>query len=503
MFKLLLLNTGSNASRLIINIVISFIMAPVIVKALGNHDYGLWEIVFSLLGYMGLLDLGMRPAVTRFVAKFSAVEDQQSLLKLFNTAFVFNGGIGIIVSITLIVWAFVDPRMLAENSGIQSSKYFYFFMILAAQVLLQFPGYIAECFHFGHQRYYLTNNIGIFNTAIGNMVLYYLLTNGFGLLTLALGNCIGLSLKYLVYFFLLVQKRFGAYRINASYFSKAMLKSMINFGGKSMIAGAAITISGGLPAIIIGFFLGPAAVPFFSLPARLVNYIRDLTMTVANVFMPMFSHLQSLNQTEKTKKVYLQSTKYIAALAFPMTIGAIWIGPYFIHTWIGPDYAEQSQTIFYFLGVGTLLYASNPLFHRLMTGTDHLNLLIFTRLLFLAVQAIFMFPMVKVYGNNGVAFAIMAAFCCLAPIELWCACKHLNISLHFFIVKVYLPLLLPNAALCILVFLLVDYLHPYTYLEMVMIVCCSVLLYLPLLVLFTMSSDEKSFFYKKLKRSIG
>ena len=498
MFRLLLLNTGSNASRLIVSIAMSFIMAPVIVKALGNHDYGLWEIVFSLLGYMGLLDMGIRPAVTRFVAKYSAVDDRATLNQLFNTAFVFNGCIGLVACVALIAWAILDPRMLAQSSA-QECKYVYFFLILAAQVLLQFPGYIAECFHYGHQRYYLTNNISIFNVIVGNGILYYLLTHGYGLLTLAIGNCIGLSVKYLVYFILLIQEKNGGYRIRAAHFSRPMLKTLIGFGGKSMAAGAASTVSSGLPAIVIGAFLGPAAVPFYSLPARLVTYLRDLTMTVANVFMPMFSHLQSLNRSEQLTDVYLQATKYIAAVVFPMTIGAVLLGPYFIHAWIGPDYAARSQPVFYFLGAGALLYAANPLFHRLMTGTDRLNFLIFTRLLFLAVQALLMLGLVNAYGIKGIAFAIMGAYCCLAPIELWSACRNLNVSLRRFAEKVYLPLLVPNAALCLLVFFMVDYIRPHTYAKMGMIVGFAALLYIPLFGLCAMSRAEKTFFYAKVK----
>jgi O-antigen/teichoic acid export membrane protein len=498
MFRMLLLNTGSNASLLVVNIVFSFIMAPVIVKALGNYDYGLWEIVVSLLGYMGLLDMGIRPAVTRYVAKFSAVKDKKALYQLLNTAFVFNGGIGLIACGLLIAWAILDPRMLAET-GAKDSKYLYFFLILAVQLLLQFPGYIAECFHLGHQRYYLTNNITIFNTVIGNLALYFLLTHGFGLLTLAIGNCIGLVVKYLLYLVLLRLKKYGDYRFNVAHFSWAMLKTMISFGGKSMLAGAAITISGGLPAIIIGSFLGPAVIPFYSLPARLVTYLRDLTMTVANVFMPMFSHLQSLNKTESLKNVYLQATKYIAAAVCPMTIGAILLGPYFIHAWIGPEYSARSNTIFYYLGIGTLLYVSNPLFHRLMTGIDKLNFLIFTRLLFLSIQALLMLMLVRAYGNNGVAFAIMAAFCCLVPIELWAACKNLNVTMWHFVQKVYLPLLIPNGCLFFFVSVMAKNFKPYSYARMGIIVACATVFYLALFILCSMTKDEKAFFYSKAK----
>ena len=53
--KKLLLNSLSGTSFYLINIVVAFIMSPVIIRALGNRDYGLWELVMSVIGYMGLL----------------------------------------------------------------------------------------------------------------------------------------------------------------------------------------------------------------------------------------------------------------------------------------------------------------------------------------------------------------------------------------------------------------------------------------------------------------
>lgn len=502
MFRLLLLNSGSNASVMLVKIIFSFVMAPVIIQALGNYDYGLWEIVLSLIGYMGLLDMGMRPAVTRYVAKYNAVNDKQALGKLLNTAFFFNLTIGTIACTILIILAINDPHMLAENST-KESRYIYFLLIIAFQLLFQFPGHVAECIHLGHQRYYLTNNITILNNIIGNTILYYLLTHGYGLLTLALGNCIGLSLKYILYFLLLSLERYGGYALDKAHFSFDMLKNLLCFGGKTLIIGIVATISGGMTPLIIGSFLGPAAVPFYSLPARLVTYIRDITMTVANVFMPMFSHLKSLEKGEQLREIYLQATKYIAAVTSPMTIGAMIMGPYFIHVWIGPEYAEKSNYIFYFLGVGTLLYIFNPLFHRFMTGIDKLNFLIFTRVLFLLILLSFTFFLITPYGNNGVAFAIMLSYCFIAPLELWYACRNLNISIKLFVKSVYLPLIIPNVCMFFFVSTLANNIKPYSYFKISIIVLPSALIYFILFFIFSMTKEEKASFYAKAKGAIA
>ena len=39
------------------------------VHLLGDGDYGLWVTVFSLTGYFGLFDQGIRPSLVRYVSR--------------------------------------------------------------------------------------------------------------------------------------------------------------------------------------------------------------------------------------------------------------------------------------------------------------------------------------------------------------------------------------------------------------------------------------------------
>ena len=57
--------------------VVSFFLSPFIVRHLGGTAYGVWSLLVALVGYLGLLDFGVRGAVTRFVANYHAVGDAQ------------------------------------------------------------------------------------------------------------------------------------------------------------------------------------------------------------------------------------------------------------------------------------------------------------------------------------------------------------------------------------------------------------------------------------------
>src|SRR5580658_915521 len=47
----------------IANLIIGFVLTPYVIRKLGSEGYGIWTLLFSLISYYGLLDLGMRSAV--------------------------------------------------------------------------------------------------------------------------------------------------------------------------------------------------------------------------------------------------------------------------------------------------------------------------------------------------------------------------------------------------------------------------------------------------------
>ena len=60
-------NVGSGYVALGANIIFSFASVPFALHYLSRQDFGLWALLMQLVGYLGLIDLGMSGAVTRLL----------------------------------------------------------------------------------------------------------------------------------------------------------------------------------------------------------------------------------------------------------------------------------------------------------------------------------------------------------------------------------------------------------------------------------------------------
>src|SRR5216110_457826 len=99
----ILKNVGSSWFALGLNIVVGIFLSPYILHRLGDDAFGLWILIFSVTGYYGIFDLGIRSSIIRYVAKYSATGEYDELNLLLNTAMFSYSAIGAVaMSITLV-----------------------------------------------------------------------------------------------------------------------------------------------------------------------------------------------------------------------------------------------------------------------------------------------------------------------------------------------------------------------------------------------------------------
>ena len=63
------MNTVMNYISHFISILIVFFLTPIMLRELGTEDFGLWTLVFSVLGFFSLLDLGLNVSAVKYVAE--------------------------------------------------------------------------------------------------------------------------------------------------------------------------------------------------------------------------------------------------------------------------------------------------------------------------------------------------------------------------------------------------------------------------------------------------
>ena len=81
------INVTTNWLKTGLRVVLGIVVVPIFLQYLGLTNYGIWILINSVVGYYGLLDLGVHGAAVRYGAKFLALDDKQAFNENLNTAF--------------------------------------------------------------------------------------------------------------------------------------------------------------------------------------------------------------------------------------------------------------------------------------------------------------------------------------------------------------------------------------------------------------------------------
>jgi len=500
--RTLLVNTGSNVLVMLVKLAITFIMTPIFVFNLGKYDYGLWEMVGAVVGYMGILDLGLRPAISRFAARHLAEEDEVALQSVYMSAMAFMAIVGVLLFLFFFLWGFWFAGSLAPQ-GEPHQKYTLFLIIMGAFLLISFPGYVAESYLEGFQKYYLKNNITIFNSIVGSTLLYTYVSPDNGLVLLAGINAIGISVKYLLFIWILSWPAHGAIRARPGNFSWARLRELVVFGFKSFVQGIASRVENATDVLVIGFVMGPAVVPFYSIPANLTQYIRTLGWTLTHAFMPLFSGLSAMKEEDTIRRVFLMSSRYVISILLAMGTGALILGVPFIGIWLDGEFAEKAELIIVFLVIFTILPFVNPFASRYLTAINKhgifAKLTPIAALLNISLSLILVHP----YGLEGVAFASVVPGLIFVPIYLWYTCKQLDLPLRQYLLSAVLPALLPAGVMAVIL-LGVGHVWVYdSYINIITGVVSGSAGWFAGFWILVLNAEERSYLGKHLARKLG
>ena len=64
---------------LVINIILSIIYTPIMLRILGQSEHGLFSTVSSTMSWLSLLGLGIGSSYIRYFAKYKVHKDEESL----------------------------------------------------------------------------------------------------------------------------------------------------------------------------------------------------------------------------------------------------------------------------------------------------------------------------------------------------------------------------------------------------------------------------------------
>jgi O-antigen/teichoic acid export membrane protein len=393
---------------------IGFVLSPFLVRHLGDSIYGVWVLVGSLVGYLGLLDFGITPSTVKYVAEYRALNDQQAINRLVTTSLTVYSIIGCITLAVSAVVAVLFNKIFDTPLSFTTAAAVV--LITGLNLALTFPAAVFVGIIRGYQRYDLDSTITTICIIARSGLTVLLILKGYGILALA-------GVTFVFDMFRLGYLIRCAYRLNPDieikrrYFDKAQLRKLFGYSifAFLMIVGKKLIFY--TDAIVIGIFMPVAAVTLYSVANRLVTYLLQVSETMG-VLTPTAADMGARNDQNAIKEMLVISTKYMLLLALPVASVFFVLGDAFITLWMGPEYAS-SAAILSILTVSVLAHLLEMPAHTVLLGLGKHQIVAKFTLAQAVVNLGMSILLVKPYGLKGVAFGTTIPMVCFTFIALF------------------------------------------------------------------------------------
>jgi O-antigen/teichoic acid export membrane protein len=428
-------NVASSWGGLAVNIAVGFFLSPFILHHLGDDAFGLWVLIFSLTGYYGIFDFGIRSSLIRYVSKFQATGDRDELARLVNTSLFTYTIVGLVMVVPTLLGGIYVDRLFHIPPGFLKDARILFWMV-GFSLALGFPVGISGGILEGLQRFYLLNWTNIVATVLRAVLIVLALRHGLGLLTVTLIT-VSLPLAASAVRAVMAQ-RLLAIPYGWKYVSRDSLRQVANYGSVTFMIIVAGRLRFKTDAVIIGSMLSVGAITYFSIGARLVDYAGEVVSALAQIFTPMSSHFHAIGDYVQLRKIFVSGSRACALVMFPLTVVLVVMGKSIIEAWVGTRYVS-SYVVLLVLLIPTTLYMAQSTTNRLLFGMSLHKSLAYVTLMEGIANVILSIVLVRPLGIVGDAIGTAIPLLCTSLFFLpRHMCRHLGIPVRKFVVDAYL-----------------------------------------------------------------
>lgn len=487
---------ASSTAQKILTKLIGLIITPIVLTYLDKTEYGIWVIIGSLLGYMGLMNFGVTGATSVITSKSNTKENEHRINIIINNAFVLQSIIGLFIIVLGIIVSFYFPNIFNIGEYSKEDAWLVFVMAIIGYGI-SFPNKSLKGLIRARQMISLSVWIQFVLFILTTILNLYLLHLGFGLLALPIGTIVIQLLSYPIWIFF-AKKSYPKLRFDFSVITIENMKEILGVSLYWFVGMIAAVVIYSTDTILIGIFMSTTMVTMYALTFRLSEVVREFIYSISFTFMPALGQIMGEGDIGKARDIYILSQSFILSLA---VIGAVFIylfNGYFVRFWVGDEYFVGDILSLIFAGmlfIAVVFHSSS-----LILGADlKLKSITTIRITEAVINIGLSIWWVQLYGLIGVAFAtLIAGFLTSFWAIPYITMKNLGISLGLWVEKIVLKLLGVLVVSVVLVYI-VEQLSKFGTVGIV----ASFLLYLVVSILtiwyIVMDNDMKKIIYRKLK----
>lgn len=323
---------------LLASILVALLYTPIMIRLLGQSEYGLYALIGSLIAYFSVLDLGLGNAIVRYTSRNRAVGDKQIEAKLNGMFLILYLIIGILtIFIGAIIYFYLDDIFTNGLSTSELRKAKIMVIIITINFAFSFPLAIFGSIIQAYERFVIFKLVEIVRILAVPIITLPFLYLGFGsvamVVIVSVVN-IGSLLFNLYYCFKYIKIKFHFGKIDLT-----LLKEILGYSFFVFLGVIVDQIYWNTDQFILGALVGTVSVAIYAIAMQFINMYKRFSTSISGLFLPRASIMvaRKSSNEEITNEMIKYGRIQYTIMAYILT-GFILFGRPFINFWAGTNY---------------------------------------------------------------------------------------------------------------------------------------------------------------------
>ncbi len=332
--------------QLFLNIIISILCTPIIIRILGPGEHGIYATVSSAISFLSLLSLGIGSSYIRYYAKYKSLDERDKIYRLngvFLLMFLVIGAVALAAGLLLtanVEWIF--------GSSLTASEYVIarrLALIVTLDLALSFPASVFNSIIRSNERYIWVKSVNMVQSVLSPVLTVPMLLLGFGSVGMVLITTVIDIIAYLlniVFCFVRLKSKF----IFGSP-EKNILRSIFGFSIFIAINSVINQVNTSLDKVLLARLVDTASVSVYAIGFSLYTYYSGFSTAITSLFTPRVHSMVRENEEDPDKMgieltdIFVKLGRLQFMIQMLMLTGIIFFGKPFIKFWAGPDYGNS------------------------------------------------------------------------------------------------------------------------------------------------------------------
>lgn len=386
----------------IVKILVNLAYTPIMLRLLGQSEYGLYQLVYSVVSYLSLLSLGFGSSYLRFYSRYRAEKDEDGVAKL-------NGMFMTIFCVISLICIFCGAIMIKNirtifGTGLTDAEYSTAKVLMGLLIInlaITFPNSVFNCSITAHEKFLFQKLLILLQNLFSPFLTLPLLILGYG----SIGMVSVTTFLTFALFLTNVFYCFKKLRIHFCFhgFKIGLLKEMWFFTFFIFLNQIIDQINWSVDKFLLGRLAGTTAVAVYGVGGQINTMYQSFSTSISNVFVPKVNRIVAeTNDNNELTKLFTKVGRIQFMVIVLILSGFLFFGRPFVSIWAGDGYDDA-----YTVALLLIIPVTIPLIQNLGIEIQRAKNMHKARsviYMMIAIANVFIsIPLIKIMGPAGAA----------------------------------------------------------------------------------------------------